>query len=603
MKQVLRKFPPINSTIVRFAALMLLTLVLPFSVILFLQANHLSRMEKEMANQFLSSNLRTVASTLDQVLMNLERLHAFIFMDTQFLNGLRRLDPYAERQEYSDYINTNSIKNSINHVAATNNYIFSVYAYSFTAKRIFSSRINWNPDFNYFPDASWLDVYMEQGLVHPWYFTRDIVDNRPILASYREVWANNHPIGLVSVNVDTAEIAKMLYEVIPQITGATFIMDDRGNIIRRDADSSAQSNTALVDRIAREIPQGDAGYFDITSGGREVFVSYYRSPYSGFKFAAAAPLKEIQTGASVMFQLFRIFLLLQGIMIIMSLLLARYYFWTPLRTLITGMRQVQEANFSVRLPKNPTYEFGYINNNFNKMTENIQKLIEENYASKLISKEAQLKNMQDRLNEHFLYNTLDSIHWLARKENAEQASRMVLALANFYRISLSSGHDVIPVRDVVNMIQNYLYIQKLRMQDTVSYTITCPPVLEDTLMPKGLIQPLVENALVHGLKPADRQGEIRVVFEKAVSTMRVSVADNGRGFTEEKLLQIRRQLELPDPFQDQSFALKTIQSQIWLYYNLRNSLHIESTPGKGAIIWFEVPIIETTGKAEEVHDG
>jgi len=99
-----------------------------------------------------------------------------------------------------------------------------------------------------------------------------------------------------------------------------------------------------------------------------------------------------------MFQLFMVFLLLQRIMIAMALFLARHYFWNPLRTLFAEMRQVQDGNFSARLPMNPTNEFGYINNNFNIMAENIQKLIEENYASKLISKEAQLKNLQDQLN-------------------------------------------------------------------------------------------------------------------------------------------------------------------------------------------------------------
>jgi len=144
----------------------------------------------------------------------------------------------------------------------------------------------------------------------------------------------------------------------------------------------------------------------------------------------------------------------------------------------------------------------------------------------------------------------------------------------------------------MQMIQNYLYIQKLRMKDSVSYTISCDPSLEDTLMPKGLLQPLVENALIHGLKSLNRPGEIKVVFEKASSNIRITVADNGWGFTEEKLEQVLEQLQSPDTFRDQGFALKTIQSQIWLYYNLRNPVHIETAPERGAIIWFEVPVIE-----------
>jgi two-component system sensor histidine kinase YesM len=409
------------------------------------------------------------------------------------------------------------------------------------------------------------------------------------LASYREVWANNQPIGLVSVNVDTAKAAVMLGEVVPNTAGCTFIMDERLNIIR-------QSDTALIDWLVPRIPAGAGnGFFDLSYQGKEIFVSYYTSPYSGFTFVAASPLDQIQSSAPMMKRLMLLFLLFQGLMIIVTLFLARHYFWTPVRTLFAGMRQVREGNFSARLPENPTYEFGYINRNFNAMADNIEKLIEENYASKLVSQEIRLKNIQDQLNEHFLYNTLDSIHWLARRENASQASQMVLALANFYRISLSAGHDIIPVRSVSEMIRNYLFIQQIRLRDSLSYTITCDPSLEEVLMPKGLLQPLVENALVHGLKALPRPGEIRVSFDRLDTIMRISVADNGRGFSEERLLQVRTLLESSDAQGEGSFALKTVQSQLRLYYGVKNSVRIESASGKGAAVCFEVPLTGGAG--------
>jgi two-component system sensor histidine kinase YesM len=566
-------------------------------------------MEQESANQFLSSNLRTVSSALDQALFNLERLHVFIFMDSQFLNSIRRLAPYDIREEYSDYINTNSIKNRINNVAITSNYIHSIYAYSFTARRIFSSKVSWDAAFNHFSDASWLDTYRENfsrdaGMflrTTPWYFTRDIRDDRSLLASYREVWANNQPIGLVSVNVDTGDIAKMLKEAIPEKTGVTFILDNPGNIIREEAAPGRdtwEADQALPSWLIPRIPEDTkTGFFNTSYRGRDLFISYYTSPYSGFKFVAAAPLDQIQTTVPVMKLLIGLFLLLLGLMFIITLFLARYYFWTPVRTVFAGMKQIEEGNFAARLPPNPSYEFGYINGHFNSMAENIQKLIEENYASKLVSKEAQLKNIQNQLNEHFLYNTLDSIRWLARKENAREASQMVYALANFYRTSLSSGRDIIPLQDVVEMARNYLYIQNIRMRDSLRYTIHCDPELLTQEIPKGLLQPLVENALVHGMRSLDRPGEIRISFEKITALtrealMRVAVQDNGRGFEEARLREVREQLELPDPYCDRSFALKTVQSQLQLYYTIKNTVHIETVPGEGAMVWFEVPIRE-----------
>jgi hypothetical protein len=156
MKRIL---PPVNSVIVRFSAVMLLVLVIPFVLVLILTTGRVSQIEKENANQYLSSNLRTVASTMDQVLKNLEGQHLFIYMGNQFLNALRQLAPYDIREEYSDYKNTNSIKNRIGNVAVTNDYIHSIYTYSVTAQCFFSSKINWESDFNHFAGGHWLETY------------------------------------------------------------------------------------------------------------------------------------------------------------------------------------------------------------------------------------------------------------------------------------------------------------------------------------------------------------------------------------------------------------------------------------------------------------
>jgi two-component system sensor histidine kinase YesM len=558
----------------------------------------MSRLEKENANQYLSSNLRTVASVMDQVLMNLEGLHTFIFLDNQFLNGLRQLSPYDTREEYSDYKNTNSVKNRIGNVAVVNDYIYSIYAHSFSARRFFSSKINWDAAFNHFSASPWLETYRENGLSQPWQITREVREDRTILACYREVWTYDieNPIGLVSINVDTADIARMLREVSPDGSGYAFIMDDKGSII-------SETGRAYLEPLIQRLPENTAsGFFTVSDSGREMFVSYYTSPYSGFKFAAAAPLDQIETGKPLMVQLIAVFITVLILVGLTAVFLARYYFWTPIRSLFAGMRQVEEGNLSVRLPPNPTYEFGYINNNFNRMALNIQKLIEENYASKLVNKEAQVRNIQDQLNEHFLYNTLDSIHWLARRENAVQASEMVHALANFYRTSLSSGHDIIPVKSVAEMAGNYLYIQKIRMKDTLTYSIIYDPDLADMEIPKGLLQPLVENALIHGMKALDRPGVLHIVFEKTLTgSMRVSVQDNGHGFNEDQLRRVREQLDSPDSYCDQSFALKSIQSQLRLYYNVRNNVNIETSAGKGARVWFELPL--AAEQYTKVHQG
>lgn len=593
---------PLNSAIVRFAGVMLLSLALPFTIVLLMTTNRLSAMERENANQYLSSNLKTVSTTVDQVLRNLEFSHTTMFQDKQFLNGIKKLASYDTREEYSDFKNTTGIKSCINGAAATNDYIDSIYAYSFTAGRFFSSKTNWDPSFNHFDEANskWLQTYLSNDPTHPWYITGEIKDGKLILSSYRGIWVYGKelPIGLLSVNVDASDITRMLTEVTPDSSGYTFIIDGQGNVI-----SEKNERDDAFQEIIRHMPPGlSEGYFDFRFGARDIFASFYTSPYSGFKYVTATPLDQIQTSVPVMIQLIALFLLLLVLMAILAMLFAHHYFYTPIKSLFAGMKRLEDGDFATQLPENPTYEFNYINRNFNHMVESIRKLINENYANKLVNKEAQLRNLQNQLNEHFLYNTLDSIHWLARIENAPQVCDMVFALANFYRLSLSSGKDVISVQDVIKTLENYLYIQKFRMRNTLNYSIDCEPALLNQPILKNLLQPVVENAIIHGITGLNRPGMIEIRFNTYDGWMRVIVKDNGHGFTDDKLGQVREQLDLQDPYCEHSFALKTVQSQLQIFYGFDISIYIETLGGNGTTVWFDLPVTPTGGDVEDAEN-
>lgn len=582
--------PPHTSVLTQFVGVLLLVLVLPFSALLLITTSRLSSLQKESANQYLSSNLKTVSATVDQTLKGLEFSHTSIFQDAKFLNGIKRLSPYDIREEYSDFRNTTAIKSRIGEVSVINDYIYSIYAYSFPAQRIFSSKINWNPDFNHFDgqDTDWMATYLEHRLSQPWYITREIRENRVILSSYREIWVygSASPIGLLSINVNAASITHLLDEVPPNESGYTFILDGRGNLIS----NQTTDNNPVFEQIISYMPTvSEQNCFDFSLSGEKMYASFYTSPYSNFTYVIAMPLSEIQTSVPVMMQLTMLFLLLLALLTALAMILARHFFYRPITALFAGMKRVQGGDFSVRLPASQTYEFGYINRNFNDMAENIQKLITENYAAALINKEAELRNIQNQLNEHFLYNTLDSIHWLARIEGAPRACDMVFALANFYRLSLSSGKNVIPVGGVVEMLQNYLFIQKFRMRDALSYTITCDPSLEKELILKSLLQPIVENAIVHGLRGMDSGGEIEVSFAAMDGGIRARVRDNGVGFDKGQLEKVQEQLALENPYCEHSFALKTIQSQMRIFYGEDVQVHIETEPGKGTTVWFDLP--------------
>ncbi|MDR2939651.1 MAG: cache domain-containing protein, partial [Clostridiales bacterium] len=288
---------PAASVSARFAAIMLLVLVLPFVALLIVTTGNLSRIQRESANQYLSSNLRTVSATVDQSLKSLEFSHTVIFQDTKFLNAIKRLSPYSEREEYPDFLNTNAIKKRIAESAVTNNYIYSIYAYSFPAQRIFSSKVNWDPKFNYYTgeNSEWLQAHLENTKRHPWCITKDINEGKLLISSYREIWdyaMGDSPLGLLSINIDAGVITGMLDEVAPKVPGYTFIIDSKGDIISNQNDS----NREVFEQIKKLKPDSPGeGYFSFNIGKGEMFASFYTSPYSGFTYVIATSLNLIQT--------------------------------------------------------------------------------------------------------------------------------------------------------------------------------------------------------------------------------------------------------------------------------------------------------------------
>jgi two-component system sensor histidine kinase YesM len=511
--------------------------------------------------------------------------------DNDFVTSVKKLSPYASRETDIDYKLTQNIKNGLAKATNINDYINSAYVYCFPSNRMFASNINWNPSFNNFDtkNSDWFNTYKKNNGQQPFTITTAVESKQKILAEYKEIqeYGDPQPIAVISINVDTSVISNLLQEVNVNKSGYTFLIDPYSNII---SNNPTQDNS-VCNEIANNVSTDDSqGFFSVRINGETMFVSYYTSSYSRLKYFVVAPLNDITTVTPLMLVVIILFFINSIVMVLFSILLAYHYLFKPIQTLFHGMRKVEEGFFDLRLPTANSYEIGFINQNFNNMVQNIDKLIKENYINKLVSKEAQLKAIQNQLNEHFLYNTLDSIHWMSRTENAPISCDMIFSLATFYRLSLSSGKEFIPIRDIVEIINNYMHIQKFRMEDAFIYDVICDEGVSEIPTPKFLYQPIVENAITHGIKDLKKQGVIHISFTKNENMIQFCVQDNGNGIEEKQLQEIYRQLNSEDQGTDYVFALKTIQSQLKIHYGESSGLHIESKSGEGAKVWFNFPI-------------
>ncbi len=259
-------------------------------------------------------------------------------------------------------------------------------------------------------------------------------------------------------------------------------------------------------------------------------------------------------------------------------------------------RKAGHGDFKVRAEiEKSDEELAELGEGFNQMVERIGNLVEDIRVEQLNLRATEQKLLQAQINPHFLYNTLDTIIWLAESNQKEQVVMMVSALSDFFRTTLSKGRDYITVMEEESHIRSYLKIQQFRYQDILDYEIDIPKELHPYQILKLTLQPLVENALYHGIKNKRGKGYIRVTGEKESGRLVFLVKDNGLGMDEERLSQVRAAMNKGDTSSDPSgFGLFNVVQRIKLNYGAEYGVWISSTYMEGTEVRVEIPMIKNT---------
>ncbi|WHH60365.1 sensor histidine kinase [Petroclostridium sp. X23] len=257
----------------------------------------------------------------------------------------------------------------------------------------------------------------------------------------------------------------------------------------------------------------------------------------------------------------------------------------PITDLCDSMMSAAQGDLEVRVNIVRNDEIGYLSKTFNKMIDQISQLMEQVYIDQKKKRELELLSLQSQINPHFLYNTLESVCSLAQLGRTEDVFSMSKALAMFYRGALSKGRNIIDIREEIKNIQHYLTIQKIRYMNNFDYQIR----VEEDILPvkiiKLSIQPLVENAIYHGIKGIRGKGKIWIVGRKKQDTIIISVIDNGIGLKEDQLHEML--LNINNRLDKHSFGLRNVDERIKLYFGNKYGLRADSRLGK----WTKVDII------------
>jgi two-component system sensor histidine kinase YesM len=410
---------------------------------------------------------------------------------------------------------------------------------------------------------------------------------------------SEHFQGVILIDLKLATIEKVIQGVQPGKSGFIYITDSEGEIIYAP-------DTPIAYRVnARWFDLETSNSFVRTIHGSDYRIIFTVSELTKWKmigvFSLNETLLEVTRVRNITLAVGTVTLILA----VTAALLFTNSIVHPMAQLRRLMRKAVDGVLKVYLENVSRDEIGQLGRSFNKMISEIRNLINQVVIEQKSKREAELKVLQAQINPHFLYNTLDTIHWMAKDRKADDIVKLVVALTNLFRISLSKGREIVKFAEELEHIRSYLIIQKARYEDKLSFSIIAEPELNRYSVVKLILQPLVENAIYHGIKAKRGEGMISITASKTEDDLRIRVEDNGGGIKEERLREIRDILmeriplnELQEGKSDDSsdgksgYGLFNVNERLRLRFGSEYGIRIESVWGTGTVVEIVHPLID-----------
>lgn len=381
-------------------------------------------------------------------------------------------------------------------------------------------------------------------------------------------------------------------------TGFVFVVDsDRRLVSHLDkSELNRVSDYPFISRIVRSSVD-ESRTFPSYLDDKKVLVSYGVSELADWYMVSVVPYDYLTEDIG---QIRTVSVRLGLILLLISVFVSFYISSTisrPAEVLVRAMRRVESGDLSVNVSLRTGNEIGMLGGHFNHMVRRMNELIKRVYESGLVKKEAEVKALQSQINPHFLYNTLSIIDSMASIKKEKEISELAQRLSDIFRYSIS-GNDVSTIREEINQVERYLYIQKIRYKDKISETIEVDPETEKGLITKLLLQPIVENAIVHGICKSRTPGHLTIkVYLSSEETLKIEVVDDGAGMSRERLKEVQARLREADRHslsvepRDGNIGIANVHRRIRHTFGEEYGLEIDSEPGKGTRVVMKIPML------------
>lgn len=553
-----------------------------------------SKLIYNQAEEESSRTMRNMQDSVNNVIKDISNNLLGIYKEADLITDLRRKTDISILKEKYNRTAANLEKEFDSSLA-----VLAVYLYNSQHEIISTYRKAMTPKHNY-P----VDIYLNSSANNA-QMVKDYIsseENQMMISSYYNAYRekdiirfvmkifsyqNTDPrIGYVVCDIDSKVFEKIIKKY--RIDEDMFIwfqpMGDRPIVSMGNLDSNAQEE---YERISEGILLGNTDIIELQSKKRVLFSAeqdkYNLTAYSLMPRNLLRKTQEIMTDNLILITLIML------IAVSVSLIFFSQILTGPLEEMTETVKRIGSGETHLRIEKIKDDEVGELGENFNAMLDRLEDLIASEYESKLLVNRAEYQALQAQINPHFLYNTLDTMSSIAEIQECPQVSTLCHSLAGMFRYSLNMKKTLSTVAQEIIHLKNYIYVMDVRMNNQIEYIFQIDEnTLQDTL-PRISIQPLVENAINHGLKNQKGEKKIWIRTENLGNHLIISVEDNGIGMSKDRIREVFSEKYENQEDQRTSIGITNIHRRMKLLYGEESGLQVESTLGHGTIVKFCIP--------------
>ena len=392
-------------------------------------------------------------------------------------------------------------------------------------------------------------------------------------------------VALLELVVKTDEIEQLIDISNIYNEGASFILNDEGEILIESLKGNSNKSELFRNLLLDTYKEDETEGVFLTKDKRYI-IGINKKLHNGWKMITFIDYKSAMkhSYSNVYLELLMVIVSSALFAYLLAFLMANKI-TRPIVQISKQMKKITKGNLNAKLNIIMDDEIGLLIKNYNNMVENLDKLVQERFNNGLEARKQELMALEAQINPHFLYNTLDSINWYAIKSNLPVISEMVKDLAKFYRLSLNNGNFTISIGEEIQYLQVYLKLMNLRYNNLFDVNFEIDEALQDFRIIKLIFQPILENAIVHGILSSEQEkGLIKIAASKKDESIIFSISDNGKGMTLEEQERVMKKSETG------GYGMFNVKERLNVYYQNKASIYFESQIDVGTTFYIQIPI-------------